>query len=189
MVNVEVLEWVRKVIELRPERHDQNFWLRSAFDDPDTEESPFYTPVKAAGLAEWGLRGLPEWPEDPENALCGTQGCVAGWLALRTAPDGALVDGSCIYIPDVEGEWARRGRMMFEGIGGGYRRESISEWAERESGLGSDVCGWLFSPCRSRQQILWALEWLTRPGNEGADRYDIEEACPWDGREPDDYDD
>lgn len=76
VLNIELMERVRQLIQMRPELHAQETWGRT----------PSNTPAGAiSARAEKG-------------EFCGTTACVAGWAAILGAPENALIHDSAVTI-------------------------------------------------------------------------------------------
>lgn len=117
-LNTELLERVRQIILMRPELHNQQTWGRTPSDVPVGVTS---------ARAETG-------------EYCGTTACVAGWAAILSAPEDALMRDGCICV--------------------GANEFSISLYAARQLGLSWDQQTWLFPAEATRERVLWTLKWL-----------------------------
>jgi hypothetical protein len=78
VLNIELMERVHQLIQMRPELHDQQTWGRTPSDTP-------------AGI----ISARAETGE-----FCGTTACVAGWAAILGAPENALIHDSAVIIGD-----------------------------------------------------------------------------------------
>jgi hypothetical protein len=146
MIDTELMAKVRAIIEQHPSRHRQSSWVGNVF----TYMFGNGKPRAAEELAGFATTDMPDEPADPENPVCGTTACVAGWAAILAAPKGAtIINMFDIAIP------ARKitGRMAYD-----YR--SIPTYAQEKLGLTDDQATWLFSGYRKRQEILAAMAWL-----------------------------
>lgn len=76
VLNIELMERVRQLIQMRPELHDQQTWGRTPRD----------TPVGIiSARAETG-------------EFCGTTACAAGWAVVLGAPENALIHDAAVII-------------------------------------------------------------------------------------------
>jgi hypothetical protein len=154
MIDTELMAKVRAIIEQHPSRHRQSSWVGNVF----TYMFGNGKPRAAEELAGFATTDMPDEPADPENPVCGTTACVAGWAAILAAPKGAtIINMFDIAIP------ARKitGRMAYD-----YR--SIPTYAQEKLGLTDDQATWLFSGYRKREEILAAMAWL--PDHQDASR-------------------
>lgn len=127
----EVAAEAASLIRLRPERHDQTVWLDfGRNDDPDHECEMPVGEIVASLYAEEGS--------------CGTTACVAGWVAILTAPWGSYItDSGSVVWPD--------GSL-----------HSIELAGQGGLGLGYDAAHWLFAGDRERAEVLTALDRLAK---------------------------
>jgi hypothetical protein len=135
---------VRDLIRDHPSRHRQSVLLTNPF------MVMARTPV--AHILPYALTDVPYEPDDDEYPVCGTQGCVAGWAAILTAPEGAFVDECGLYEAD------------------GVKSSNVWEAAEKALGLDDDQAGYLFHADRTRDEMLAALDYLcSHPGATGTE--------------------
>jgi len=153
-INAELLAEVREIIVAHPERHNQASWIGNRLANMAVllrGRSANRRRLPVAELLPWMTRDMPGAPEDPDNPVCGTTGCVAGHIALRAAPKGSLVDDQFLYVP--AGVKDRAGEPV-------YSAEHIGTWAAERAGLTGAQREYLFSALRTRDEVLAALEYL-----------------------------
>lgn len=75
-MNVELMERVRQLILMRPELHDQQYWLIAR------------SSTSAAEMSRTAENG----------DICNTTACVAGWAAVLSAPPGVRILGTDVYL-------------------------------------------------------------------------------------------
>lgn len=132
----ELLTAVRDLVRDNPERHDQGHWIANRFT------SGYSLPrVRLERLRPYALAPIPEVPLDGSSPVCGTKACVAGWAVILGENPVALVrDDEYIWLP------------------GGAR--SIQDRARELLSLTGRQASWLFSACRSREEVLKGLDAL-----------------------------
>lgn len=185
-MNKGVLARVKRIIETNPERHYQGWWLTSAFSPGFGSSGPlFRQPREAEGLGRWGLIPLPDRDlvlgsgDSPAEAVCGTRGCVGGWICLLSAPEGALVSSDSIYIPTGSGMREPGATRVHSPAGGGrwYHQRFIRDFAMEEAGLLREQVDYLFDGARSRDEVLRCLTYLLEGGHEEAGLRELAEVC------------
>jgi hypothetical protein len=159
MINTELMAKVRAIIEQHPSRHRQSSWVANVFNPSIYATTKPLTTEALAGVAG---TDMPAEAANPENPICGTTACVAGWAAILAAPKGAtIINMFDIAIPAGK----ITGRMVYD-----YR--SIPIYAQEKLGLTDIQAAWLFSGYRKRQEILAAMAWL--PDHQDASREALE---------------
>lgn len=96
---------------------------------------------------------------------CGTTGCVAGWVAILTAPEGAVIDAHSDELFTVTGEVHGEAKVI----------------AKRELGLTAGQADWLFDSHRTKEEVLTSLTLIATgsgcdvPSDEDYDDEDCDE--------------
>lgn len=143
-MNIELLRDVRRVIAQHPSRHDQTTYVRVG----GKYQMPLAASVRE--LRPYAYTDVPQMPEDRHRPLCKTTACVAGWaVILGGDPDLTLGDASL------------RPSFMF------IRGAELL-------GISNPCASWLFCAERSREAVLWGLDWLA--GHPGAIMRDLQRA-------------
>jgi hypothetical protein len=108
-------------------------------------------------LCSFAAKVIPETPEDPNNPLCGTQACVAGWVVILGSPPGSYLTSNYAVLP------------------GGIRM-GIGHYASRLLRLDEVQASYLFDANRTRDEVLEALEALIEDtGHQRFPYYDEED--------------
>ena len=148
---------VREVVEKNPGRHDQSTYIGAGVDK-DGDCIPIgYEGLDVEELRNYALLPIPEVSEKDSN-ICKTTGCVAGWASALAAPKGSKLNDMGVLLP---------GKRSYNSI-------SYSAYGQEALGISDGVATWLFAPSRSREEILWALEWL--PTHDAGTWAEIESA-------------
>lgn len=130
---VELLEQVRQILTDNPERHYQNLWTTSRFGLSGTNGF-FVEAIRRVFRSP-----IPDEPEDPDNPVCGTQACIAGWtVILGTPPGSALIHSDHVRLPDDS-------------------QRSVSTLAAELLELSDRQASWLFAGDRERPELIVAL--------------------------------
>src|SRR6266567_3851879 len=149
MMDTELMAKVRKVVADNPERHDQSVWISNVFN-------LYGASMATAGEARaWAFQDVPDEPMDDDRPVCGTTGCVAGWVVILSAPKSAKL-----------------GPYMITTARGEY---SIGAYAARKLGLKGDQQRYLFTSSRTRDEVLAALAYL--PDHPRATLAELVEHC------------
>jgi hypothetical protein len=121
--------FIAELIRTDPRWWNQGSWFGGAFDDrPDV-------------AAVRDLLRRNEW-------TCGSTGCVAGWAAVLTAPQGATVFGYREALYTASGDYL--GAVMTLG------REAL--------GIGAAQAEYLFHGRRGQEEVLTALDAIAETG-------------------------
>jgi hypothetical protein len=143
---IELLRLVREIVATNPDRHRQEIWLGNAFG---------HVCGTAGEARQYALSPLPEEPGDPQLPVCGTRGCVAGWLAILSLPAGTRLEGDedgFLRLPD--------GSFWY-----------VRDMAMDAAGLDFAQADWLFNGGRTREQVIAGLDMLIQ--DENADLWSI----------------
>ena len=135
---VTLLRAVRRIIAENPGRHDQSSWVDNVFGDLDAQgdsRNAVLGDVQALAMTP-----VPQAPLDAGNPVCGTTGCVAGWLGILGSDPRAVLRGSDVRLDG--------------------REESVSGLAVKYAGLNRRQEQYLFAATRTPEEILTALDAL-----------------------------
>ena len=131
----ELLTEIRDLIRDHPERHDQNHWVDNIFSS--------HVGGNVADLVKFADQDIPESPVNPDNPVCGTTACVAGWAAIFGSPMGTEIrNGGALYGSD------------------GHYAGTAQDRAENLLNLDGDQASYLFAAERTRDEVLTALDRL-----------------------------
>lgn len=130
---VTLLTGVRDIVRDNPGRWYQGAWVDNKFGSTD--------PLPVEDIRPYATEDMPDHPVSAEVPVCGTTGCVAGWIAILGSPPGTIIFNSGVRLPD------------------GVLR-SVSEQAGGLAGLNWEQRSWLFSGDRDRDEVLAGLDML-----------------------------
>jgi hypothetical protein len=131
----ELLTEIRDLIRDHPERHDQGHWVDNIFSA--------HVGGNVADLVKFADQDIPEYPVNPDNPVCGTTACVAGWAAIFGSPMGTEIrDGGYLFGSD------------------GHRVGTAQGRAQDLLDLDGDQASYLFAGERTRDEVLTALDRL-----------------------------
>jgi hypothetical protein len=131
---VTLLRAVRQIVAENPGRHDQSGWVGNVFDDGYSRNAVL------GDVQALAMTPVPLAPLDAGNPVCGTAGCVAGWLGILGSDPRAVLRGSYVRL--------------------GGREEHVSGLAAKYAGLNPRQERYLFAVIRTREEILTALDAL-----------------------------
>lgn len=152
---------VRQVVLKQGELHDQGMWFTFDAENPAAEEveCDYYEAIRIP--VAFYLEALKD--ENPATH-CGTTACAAGWASIFAAPPGSYVSDTCIYLPDGQ-------------------RFTADSYGQEKLGLNMDEADYLFASCRTRAEVIAALEDIEETGS-----ISDETLAEWLGRTCDDDD-
>jgi hypothetical protein len=161
---VQLLSDVVDILEYNPERHDQRHWVTGEFGT-----NGIYGATVDV-LRRFADQPMPDEPVDEAAPVCGTQGCIAGWLAIKGSPPGTVI--------------ASDGNLILPGAG---YITTISAQAAHVAQLDANQSAWLFNGDRERPELIDALNQLIEDPDAAIwtdgyedDYEDEDEACECD---------
>lgn len=134
----DLLTAVRDILIRNPERHNQGLWVGNAYSSPEVDVK-----VPVDQIRTYMYQPLAAEPADTKSLAppCGTTGCVFGWGAIMSAPQGSFVSNGRIFLPD-------------------GHSDSIADWVTLKMGINSNQASFMFSPARSRESLINILNVL-----------------------------